>query len=507
MPSPYRIKSTEDAPVRWEYDKIAPYAARSRPYPRPDPGIFDAPYVCLKINILWLPHIMGALDVLNAWDAWDGDNDGQSARDEIEKLLAAMADDNGCLELEDGMLLRQKPGDVCEVQQSSDGGTTWTTAFRFDNCVTTEQQVTYNNYIQNTFNDYVEQITNLVNQYDGDVTNIYPDAGYGDADDDNRDLALCYAISRAVDVVSEGTLIAIQEQAAGRSATLLLVAAVVGVFVIGTILTGGTLAAAGAALGGTTGLALSGIGATTAIASWVNNAIARGNEAAYQDLDAREQVKCVMYNALKGATITEAAFADALNDHGLTGNAGVIATTMDEANEVTENFVGFLNLLQQSFAAAKTGIITEANCPCGEPWTHQFPDTNGWNDFDMLLFSNAQTVVVADKIVGANGSPGTVIFLSFEVEVTASVTSIETDFEWLSNGNPSNKELQVYVDDVLINTEHIGNSGTFTLVMNAPQTGTRIYRWLAGIFGTTGGGQYLRVTEQRWTGTGDDPFA
>lgn len=78
--------------VRWPGDLlIKPLAPRQHRLASPLPtGMFDDPYVCLKVNRQWLTHILGVLDVLAQPDAWSGDDDAvHDAIQEIEKLIAS----------------------------------------------------------------------------------------------------------------------------------------------------------------------------------------------------------------------------------------------------------------------------------------------------------------------------------------------------------------------------------------------------------------------------------
>lgn len=271
--------------------------------------------------------------------------------------------------------LRVNPTDACLVEQSLDGGMTWIAAFDLNGCSTTQlaNQTVINNYLASEIDRSKTFIENVYNTYAGDVTNIYPEAEYdggGSPTDDLRDVALCYALRRAVDVVCDGVIAAIDQASGQVGLTLLAIGAGVGLFVLATIASGGTLAVAAAAAGASgasaTGLILSGIGAGSAVAAWMNSVITTHNKDPFLDLAARDEVVCYLYDALKGQTLSAALYGDALDNHTLFGHAQVIADVMDAANEIPENFAGFANLAAQSFAAANVGIISEIDCPCNE---------------------------------------------------------------------------------------------------------------------------------------------
>ncbi len=112
-------------PIRWEYDfPRQPFRPRLKPLPAPDSGIFDAPYVCIRINMGWLTHIIGVLQVLLELDAWTGTDEQQyDAKQEIEKLLASMEDE--CGEGLPPLVTSFRFTEECVLQYSNDNGTTW----------------------------------------------------------------------------------------------------------------------------------------------------------------------------------------------------------------------------------------------------------------------------------------------------------------------------------------------------------------------------------------------
>lgn len=58
-------------------------------YDIPATAIDDNPSLCVGINYDWIPHIVGALDVLDQPDAWNGtETEIENARAEIRKLIA-----------------------------------------------------------------------------------------------------------------------------------------------------------------------------------------------------------------------------------------------------------------------------------------------------------------------------------------------------------------------------------------------------------------------------------
>lgn len=301
--------------------------------------------------------------------------DQQVKRDMIVQVARQLLKPVGCGdELDMSFRLRNKPTDGCIIEQSFDEGVTWSTAFDLSLCAAlsgTNYSANYS-YVRNFMLDGRTFIENLYNQYDGDVTNIYPQATYDvgePVENDRRNLALCYALERAVDVVCDGVIAGISEAEKAAALGIAAVAAAVGLFVLVTVASGGLgLPAAVAAYGslgtGATAMTIGLLGAGGAAAAWMNTVIANGQREAYEDHDARAEVVCKLYEELEGVTLSESAYADALNSHGLTGHAGTIADAMDGFNAIPENFAGFANLAAQSYAAANAGIITDNDCEC-----------------------------------------------------------------------------------------------------------------------------------------------
>lgn len=65
------------------------YAPRT-PQNIPSAGIVDSPTYCLEINAEWLPHVLGALKVLDQPDAWKGtETEIEAARDQIRQLMTS----------------------------------------------------------------------------------------------------------------------------------------------------------------------------------------------------------------------------------------------------------------------------------------------------------------------------------------------------------------------------------------------------------------------------------
>lgn len=66
------------------------YAPRIRPIPIPGAAWNDAPLFCLQLNDEWVSHVLGALEVLDQSDTWQGTEDEiRAAREQVNQLMLA----------------------------------------------------------------------------------------------------------------------------------------------------------------------------------------------------------------------------------------------------------------------------------------------------------------------------------------------------------------------------------------------------------------------------------
>ena len=81
----------------------------------------EEPRLCLTVNAEWLPHLIGALSVLDQPDAWSGtEAEVNQARSEVRRVIALIGE---CSMIQ--TRVRQNSEDVCLLEVSYDGGGTW----------------------------------------------------------------------------------------------------------------------------------------------------------------------------------------------------------------------------------------------------------------------------------------------------------------------------------------------------------------------------------------------
>lgn len=294
------------------------HVVREHPRPAPEAGICDAPHACVKINVKWVSHILGALSALYQPDSWSGDDDEQfRAIQEVYKLMSALA----------------KPCECCGPSVSD--------------------QFLVQLQITNLFQTWNSTTTNTeINQYAPTLT--FTSSAGEDGDRINaRRLALCYACSLYVATYCE----TIKEINHGAVSVANLTA--LGLTVAEAILVAFAFVDAGTSLP----LALA-LGAAAAnLGGGVYGAL---TDAILDDVAAREELACCMYNTLKDLEPTRDNFKTAVDScEGLSANAELIRATLsvDINNDTGLNnqFHAFINTLGAELRPAELGLI---ECDC-----------------------------------------------------------------------------------------------------------------------------------------------
>lgn len=82
----------KDKPIRWDYDIYRQeFRPRLEPRPVPETGILEEPLYCMTFNAAWMPHILGALELLLQPDSWSGgDDEVFRAQQNIYEMLASV---------------------------------------------------------------------------------------------------------------------------------------------------------------------------------------------------------------------------------------------------------------------------------------------------------------------------------------------------------------------------------------------------------------------------------
>lgn len=288
------------------------YVPRPNPLPIPEPNIFDAPTMCIKINEFWASHLIGALDVLDQTDSWIGTPEEQeAARQQVRELIARLGgycmDDPCC-------------PDLVESAQISN---------------LTDIQNLYNQYM----NANNQQATANQGIYDGTAESVYFNAG---ADFSSGGAGvLCSAIDnfvgQLVGFVGARTALAAAGIGVATSAAIAALVAM-GVF------TGGASIVAGVVLGASLAIALADV------------------EEAWNNPTAQQKVKCCMFDALNGQVLDRLTFETSLSLCGFDEGSPEERIRLGLAPMLAEeaNWTAFLQCLN----IAQDGGTDRCNCTC-----------------------------------------------------------------------------------------------------------------------------------------------
>jgi len=350
----------------------------------PAVGIFDSPTRCFVVNVEWWSHIAGMVHLLADVVSWrDADDESYFAIQEILRFMQGME----CMDF----ALRQNPADNCILQQTLDGGTTWTDVFDFSQCATIQdqsRQVSISNAVTNYVPTFESIYNNYVANYAGSPADVYPDLEAPTGDDSAFSAAYCNAIYTLVSVVAANGVSYYTEtvnSAQGEFNFLvglsLFVVAAIGI--AGAIPTGGASLSL-TAMAGSAGLVAAGIGLGAGLVNYAVDYLQQHTIDQFQDTEAIEEVTCYLVDEVAAADNTLAAMQAALVGHGLGGNAGVIADFLAIVLTHDSTYAAFLEKWNNNKQYADAGI--DLYCPCASEykvWTWDFSNGMGEFTFDI----------------------------------------------------------------------------------------------------------------------------
>ena len=325
----------------------------------PAVGIFDSPTRCFVVNVEWWSHIAGMVHLLADVVSWrDADDESYFAITEILKFMQGME----CMDF----ALRQNPADNCILQQTTDGGTTWTDVFDFSQCVTIQDKsisVNIQNtvtYVQPTYQDIYN---NFVANYAGTPESVYPELADPSGDDSALRAAYCNALYTLVTTTCDAAINYYKEFDELQNefnVGIGIATAVLGVIAIAAAFptAGASLAALGpiAAIWGSS-IGVGAILGNQLVDFWQGHTIDQ-----FQDTEAREEVVCYLFEEVAAADNSLSAMQAALSGHGLTGNAGAIADFLAIMLSNESTYAAFLEKWSNNKEYADAGI--ELYCPC-----------------------------------------------------------------------------------------------------------------------------------------------
>jgi hypothetical protein len=315
-------------------------------FPIPTAGILDAPYYCLIINVEWIGHLIGVLDALDQLDAWIGTSEQiDNARQEVRKLITAI---NPCED--SNLVFRQNPENLCQLEQSVDGGINWTLAFDYSLCLPQASSTE----IINNIGLGSTGIEELRDQFDGTPGSIAPNA----VASPNLEDLLCYAIDMLVRTTCE--VAADNQEEDSRMATIL--AGVMGVIAVAlAVPTGGA------------SIAIYGVAISAALVG-VASVLLSISADILRDTEAQDKVICCMNEALQGSGLTQAEFEASLGGCSFTVGSDeyILAQAFSNMLDDQDVYLAFLNFMENTDPFFNAGLFT---CPCEDEWCYTFDFT------------------------------------------------------------------------------------------------------------------------------------
>lgn len=287
------------------------------------------------------------------------DESGQYRMDLVRKNLA------------DGVnmfQLRQNPDNSCQLQQSLDGGETWTLAFDYSVCIPPATQTILETVINN--NTWVNP--------SAPTTTFISQADYDDTQKDNGYQALCYAVGALVESMASAAYQAKQGDLTAETLVSIGLGIASAILLAFDILSFGVLTPVCLAIAGA---ALAAFAAIDALSAGV-----------WLDTDNLQALKCLALGNLSNSTVTLANFQQAFDGADcLTADqqsmAEIFASMLANVGTATELYDNYLNTIGNANAAAQAGVLG-ASCVCdGATWCHDiFPS----NARGMVVLSDEQ---------------------------------------------------------------------------------------------------------------------
>lgn len=337
--------------------------------PMPVPGIsslLEGELVCVTFSKALVPYLIGLLEIYRWSDKFSGsDEEKATAIKVFHDLIVALTEGN-C------MRLRQNPANPCQLQQSWDGGTTWSLAFDYSLCRSQSSDPYVTRYVTSQQWQDWRNTTNLtqINQY-APVTTWVSAPGDTPQLTIARDQALCIAC-QDFGVMALAAVKAVKEQNAADQGAILT--AVLGVLA--------ALTAAGVivASAGTATPVILAIGA--AIAPALFNVIGAIDTAQLTNANGKK-IGCCLYDYLKDKSVSLSEFqaaAAAVCPDVPPGVHDVVSLLLNnDAERARDQYHSFISLLGSYVGAGLVSALPD--CLCDE-WCYTFDFTQndgGWS--------------------------------------------------------------------------------------------------------------------------------
>lgn len=380
------------------------------------PSPYDAPTKCVELNVTWLAHLRGMIEPMLWEDFWIGDpHDQLDMTVKASQLLQRLSMTVPCGGK--NLMLRQNPADPCLLEQSFDGGSTWSLAFDYSKCLKGKGGL---HVTIEEFNLVIEHIEILIQNWNTDVDLVYKQIGANDGDTNS---AYCHALKVLILAILHGALARLQE---GNNQELVwdaikAGAATAAAFIFGTPLSG-FLTAIGSAI--------------VLINQAVMDQLSENElETAINNPAIIDELRCCAYLAIESQKVPEASF-EAMFDgcQALTPTAASLLPILQGAVASFDVFITFLDAVNVAYDYSVAGVLANECLDCGT-WEHTF--NFSINDGGFATFGNPSGVYLpgigwADSLYAPEMYRGIQKARAFAASI---VTEVSMTFDFITGEN------------------------------------------------------------------------
>jgi hypothetical protein len=311
----------------------------------------------------------------------DADDESYFAITEILKFMQGME----CMDF----ALRQNPADDCILQQTTDGGDTWTDVFDFSQCVTIQDksyQISIQNQVTNVQETFIDIYNNYTANYSGVPSSVYPalEQPAPGTDDSALKAALCNAVWELVRTACNAAVSFYNESFNQSQQEFNFLLAIAG-FTFTALALAAAIPSAGAslvALGGASAAIAAGVGLGAGLGNYLLDFWQQHTIDQFQDTEAMESVACYLVDCLEGTDVSLADFRDCADGvMGSDANAQAILDFVQILFEHDSTYAAFLEKWNNNKQYADAGI--DLYCPCADQYrvqVYNFADggMQGW---------------------------------------------------------------------------------------------------------------------------------
>lgn len=397
---------------------------RDERLPVPEADILASPLMCLKFNETWASHIIGAVNALQTYAAWIGDDDdSNTGTRQITKLLASdMTDCSGT-------------GGDCTIEE-----------------LLADDDFYNDEYLPSVFGEfYSETVANEAAQaiaYDSTPQSIGADIPTGAPNAIEKN-ALCGAVNRFVALYASTKLCLIQSKNF--------------IEIFWT-----KLAGAANAMYDTASNLMSPIYSPNIFSCFVSDAAAM---TALQNGAAIEELVCHIYEYLNLLSMSQSNFDDAISDAAtsLSGDAADIACLMLNDNNLSL-YINMLESYQVQLVKSQNGDDVECPCVSDDYWLWLFDFSTGKHGW-YAAPSGSAIIGLYDGTQFFSKDPSASVFLwkNFETDYVIRACGVEYSCAGLTGVAGDSMNCSGYINPVPSGTARFTGSTT-GLNVNGPDS-------------------------------------